>query len=319
MAEAMNTLAGLVALNDQNLSGVEGISDLFDGTSLIEKIYAQTASQGGTLHSYLKQTVASGAAFRAINSGVTNAASQDQNVSVTLKALDASFHVDKLLADAYKTRNGAGYEAYLNRATARALRAALFAAETQIIGGTIGGDAAGFLGLANTTTMDKKNDTQVVDAGGTGSGTSKTSVYLIRAGMDAVSLVIGNDGKLSVSDPYLTLITDTTTHFDAYRVSVLGYLGLQLGSVYDSVRIANITNESTKGLTDAKIALALAKFPASRMPNMIVMNRYAQSQLQTSRTATTATGAPAPFPTEAFNIPIIVTDAIGNAEALLTT
>lgn len=54
------------------------------------------------------------------------------------------------------------------------------------------------------------------------------------------------------------------------------------------------------------------------LPNYIVMNRRSAAQLRKSRTATNATGAPAPWPTEIEGIPIIVTDAIGNAEAALT-
>jgi hypothetical protein len=54
------------------------------------------------------------------------------------------------------------------------------------------------------------------------------------------------------------------------------------------------------------------------MPTILVMNRRSLKQLQESRTATNATGAPAPFPSEAFGVPILVTDAITNTEALLT-
>jgi hypothetical protein len=39
-------------------------------------------------------------------------------------------------------------------------------------------------------------------------------------------------------------------------------------------------------------------------------------QLQMSRTATTPTGAPAPYPQEAFGIPIEETDSILDTEAL---
>jgi len=39
-------------------------------------------------------------------------------------------------------------------------------------------------------------------------------------------------------------------------------------------------------------------------------------QLRDSRTATNVTGAPAPRPTEVEGIPIIVTDAIVNTEAV---
>lgn len=317
MAYAVNTLNGIIQLNDMNLSGVEGISDLFDGSSLIERIYAQQASQGGTVHKYLKQTVAAGAAFRAVSAGLTNAASQDELMTVTLALMDASYSVDKAIADAYRGKSGSGYEAYLTRETARHLRAALHSAEAQVFYGT-GNDASGFAGLATNALWDKKNDTMVVDATGTDSGDICTSVWLIRSGLEAMSLVVGNDGKFSISDPFLTTI-EATGLYDAWRVSVLGYLGLQLGSNFDAVRICNVTDESGKGLTDSLIAKGIGKFPASKNPNMIVMNRYALSQLQQSRTSYSPTGTPAPFPAEAFGIPIIVSDAIATSETALTT
>jgi hypothetical protein len=59
-------------------------------------------------------------------------------------------------------------------------------------------------------------------------------------------------------------------------------------------------------------------FPASRGPNYVVMNRRSLGQLQRSRTATNPTGAPAPFPQEAFGVPIVVTDQINSTETLLT-
>jgi hypothetical protein len=46
------------------------------------------------------------------------------------------------------------------------------------------------------------------------------------------------------------------------------------------------------------------------------MTKRSQEQLRASRTATNATGAPAPIPTDAFGIPIGVTDGILNTEAL---
>jgi hypothetical protein len=49
------------------------------------------------------------------------------------------------------------------------------------------------------------------------------------------------------------------------------------------------------------------------------MSRTSLFELQASRTATNPTGAPAPFPTEAFGVPIIVTDSIPEDEAALNT
>ena len=71
-------------------------------------------------------------------------------------------------------------------------------------------------------------------------------------------------------------------------------------------------------MTDALLAQLIEKFPAGRGPNYLVMNRRSLRQLQASRTATNPTGAPAPFPSEAFGIPIVVTDAISSTEALLS-
>lgn len=312
MAYAGNVLNGIIQMNDKNLADFE-VSDLFDGSSLVEKLFAQTATQG-TVHKYLRQTVAGGGAFRAIGDGIANAFTQDELVTDTLTLWDAGFHADKGLVDSYKD----GADAFLTRETMRRLRASYYSIENQILNST-GADASGFAGFATQTVLAKKDHAMVVDAGGTGSGNVKFSAYVLRTGRDAVSLVIGNNGIVNVSEPFLTAIKGTTAEYDAYRVSVLGYLGLQLGSTYDVARICNITDESTKTLTDAKIASAISLFPAGKLPNLIVVNRTGLAQLQASRTATTANGAPAPFPIEAFNIPIVVSEALSTSETLLTT
>jgi hypothetical protein len=46
------------------------------------------------------------------------------------------------------------------------------------------------------------------------------------------------------------------------------------------------------------------------------MTRRSRGQLRNSRTATNATGAPAPMPTEVGGVPIEVTDSLSNVEAL---
>jgi hypothetical protein len=48
------------------------------------------------------------------------------------------------------------------------------------------------------------------------------------------------------------------------------------------------------------------------------MNRRSLSQLRKSRTATNATGTPAPIPREVEGIPIIVTEALSSTEAIET-
>jgi len=48
------------------------------------------------------------------------------------------------------------------------------------------------------------------------------------------------------------------------------------------------------------------------------MGRAQQHRLQTSRTATNPTGFPAPFPQEAFGIPIVVSEALAQNETAIT-
>lgn len=325
MADTFPTLADLVKLNDKNANDL-GVSDLFDDSPLLKALSATVASNG-TDHKYLKESGAPVVGFRAANAGRENGASADTLVTINLKILDASFAIDKALADSYHK----GADACIASHAKRHLKAALFGAERQIINGT-GVDSSGFTGLINASTLDGLADDYVVNATGSTADTG-SSVYLIRTNDDGtdVQVVVGNEGMIQIDDSVVTSIPtftatapgegDTslapTGRFPAYYTPILGWMGLQIGGVASVVRICNLTAQSGKGLTDALISQALAKFPASRQPNLIVMGRRSRQQLQASRTATNATGAPAPMPMESFNVPIIVTDAITATEAIV--
>ena len=81
-------------------------------------------------------------------------------------------------------------------------------------------------------------------------------------------------------------------------------------------RIKKLTADSGKGLTDALIYSALAKFPTGVRPDVMFCSRRSLHQLRNSRTATNQTGAPAPIPTEVEGIPIVPTDSLSDIEAL---
>lgn len=320
MAEAYNTLAGLVQFNDKNLADLK-VTDLLDAAPLLQVLNAQPASQK-TLHYYLKQTVASDAGFRAALAGRAKTHSQDEKVTVTLKIIDGSFSTDIALADAYK----GGRDAWLQLELVRTMKQLMFVLERQVIYGTktqTGGgylaDSGGFTGLANSTDLDATADDMVIAATTAGSSAdSQTSVWLIRNTPDDVSLILGNDGVIAVEDdPAIIEKTpdgDTETEtYPALYVPVTGYAGLQLGGKYSAARICNIQT----ALTDDDIYNALALFPASKQPNLIVMNRDAMKLLRQSRTATNPSGQPAPRPTEVDGIPIIVTDAVRSVEPVI--
>ena len=63
-----NTLNGLIQINDLNLADIN-VTDLLQDAPVLQRMVAVPASQGGTLHKYIKQVVAAGAAFRAVNTG----------------------------------------------------------------------------------------------------------------------------------------------------------------------------------------------------------------------------------------------------------
>jgi len=316
MAESYDTLAGLVQLNDKNLADLE-ISDLLDDAPLLKVMHAQVASNG-TQHKYLKQTTASSAAFRAALAGLDKTKSADTLVTDTLAILDASFDTDVALAKGYSK----GVDAWLQLETMRALKQAFAVAEKQTIYGT-GNDASGFAGLVDDGQLDALSDAMVVNAGGSNAST-QTSCFLLRSDMDNVSMVMGNDGNIVVEEEP-TIIekvvnpgTDNKV-YPAYYVPVLGYVGFQIGGAYSAARIANIecnTLTATDAFTDDDIYAALSLFPASRQPNLIVMNRNALRLLRQSRTSVNATGAPAPRPVEVEGIPIVVTDQIVSTEAV---
>lgn len=315
MAETYGTLAGLVQFNDKNLADLE-VTDLLQDAPLMDVIFSQAASNG-TLHKYLKLTTASSAAFRAANAGSSKTNSADTLVTDTLKILDGSFPVDVALANEAKN----GKDAYLMMELMRTMKTVFSEAEKQVIYGT-GNDASGFAGLSDDPQLDAVADAMVYNAGGT-TDDAQTSVFLLRSGKDDVSFILGNDGQIVVDeDPTIvpwTPVESSIATYPAYYTPVTGYCGFQIGGAYSAARICNVNATDSAGaasLTDDMIYEALALFPASRQPNMIVLNRQSLKMLRASRTAVNATGAAAPRPTEVEGIPIIVTDSIVSTEAV---
>jgi len=304
-----NTLAGMLVMNDQNMADIYP-SEVLNLSPVVAQAMAVPASSGGTQHKYIRELTAPGAAFRKINTGVTNAAATFEDVTHNLEYLDPSFTRDVALADAYR----AGLSAYIQRETGKALRQGLYGIEQAIFNFD---QATQFIGLPYMNDYADTDLGQIVDAGGAGG----KSVWIIRWAEDGCALVAGNDGRVDMkwddNSPTIVQVTDAgaTNVYSAYRVTLGMWIGLQVGSLYDVVRIANLDGTSDDLLTDDVISEALSKFPAGHDPNMIVMNRTARKELQQSRTATNPTGAPAPFPTEAFGVPIVVTEALGSSEA----
>ena len=303
MASTPLPVSELVKINDQNVADVE-ISDLLRDAPVLAAMPAVEASNG-TLHKYNKLTAEPAVGFRSLNDGRDHDHTVRTTVTETLQILDASFDMDAAI-----------YNAEVASAEARShLQSAFAKAERQIFYGTSSnGDSSGFNGLFNSADLNGLADDMVIDGGGSSVG-AQSSVYLLRATPDATGIcsVFGNNGNIDIGGAYQSMIEGTSGRYDAWVVPIVSYMALQLGSKYSAARIANVES----ALDDDKIYQALSLFPASLQPTHICMNRSALKLLRESRTATNATGAPAPRPSEVEGIPIIVSDQIVQTEAVV--
>jgi hypothetical protein len=260
----------------------------------------------GTQYKTLVRKTLPSVSFRNANQGVDPTKSTHENRLVETFIMNPRWGADKAVAD----RSEDGAEAMLAEEADAHMQAAFATLGKQFYYGTgAGGDAKGFPGLiaARDTDLD-------IDAGGTTASTG-SSVWLVKFGAKFVQWVWGNNGALELSDVDERDMEDADgKRFTGYHQELLAYPGLQVGSVACIVRIKKLTED--KGLTDALISKALEKFPAGIMPDVIFASRRSLRQLQSSRTATTPTGAPAPIPQESFNVPIAPTDSILDTESL---
>jgi hypothetical protein len=320
MADTLTTLAELILFNSQDVNPAE-ITDILNAAPALAAMHAMQSSNG-TLHKYNKETTAPVVGFRAVNDGADYTAGSSTQISVTLKYLDAKVIEDAAEAKAYRF----GAEAWMDHRTKRQLRQALYTLEKQIWYGTVHGDGSGFAGIANDANYNGASDGQVVNAAGTAAGTG-SSVFLIASTPDDAAFALVGAGDAGVSGPNINFTISET-----FQSVVLGansksmtamvrdagaHLGVQVGSKYAVVRIANLTADSGKGLTDSLLADAMGKFPSGMMPTMICCSRRSLTQLRKSRTTYNPTGQYATLPQEFDGVPIITTDSIIDTETLL--
>ena len=268
MADVFQTTSDVTKFNDAELN-IGIVSDVLDDAPFLRAMAARTIP--GYTYKYLKKTANPAVGFRAANDGRENTKATYSNVTVTAAILDASFAVDVAVAQSDER----GAMAHLGTQAVDHLRSAFAHAETEII---YGSDSNGFTGLAGQTNLDGLSDAQVVNAGGTTADTG-SSVWLVRSGLMDSHVVWGQEGVIGIGDTVIQRLAGSSTGtYPAYYTPITAWMGLQLGSVYSVVRIANITEDSGKGLTDSLISQALSEFPARRGPSFMVMSRRSQQQ-----------------------------------------
>ncbi len=227
----------------------------------------------------------------------------------------------KHIADNWKRGGAAGYQAFEAMGV---VEAALQKMGSQIWYG-VSSDAKGFPGIKAFTAF---GGTYTYNAAGT-TATTASSVYMVKFGERFVQLMpaLARNGKglLDLPDFIVESILDANNKKAwAYTSELSSYLGLQIASPHSVVRICNLTADSTKTCTDAKLNAGMRLFPANFKPDAIFMSRRSQQQLQDSRTVTLfgqGTERPnqeaiAPLPVSFEGVPIIATDNILNTDAI---
>lgn len=258
---------------------------------------------------YTKKTANPVTGFRAINAGLENTAGGYSRETIQLAYFDASFAMDVAAAKV----DDRGVDHVMGIEALSHLQSAMSTIESNLI---YGAAAGGFNGFADEADLASLGTGQVVNAGGTTPATAQ-STWLIAEGASDVEVLWGEGGQISVSDRQMVRNFPGTGTYWQYAHEIGAWSGLKIARKQSIVRIANVTEDNLKGLTDDLIAEAISLFPASLQPTLIVTGRRSLGQLQQSRTATNVVGAPAPFPSEAFGIPVIVTDNAAINEALL--
>ncbi len=309
MANDFLTVADMVA-DAYDLSGLE-TSEVRAAAPVIASLPAIPASNG-IVHKQSVMTQLPVTGFRSENAGRDFDHSTDRVDTIDLKILDWSWMVDKAVADS--SRLSGGREQYIAREGMRHVQSAMFNLEQQWIYGT-SFNADGFNGLIDSTNLDAVADEMVVDAGGSAVGAC-SSVFMLRRNSAECGLVYKTESGVELGETMVQNVLDGTgKNYPAYYTPGCGWFGAFFGSLYSVVRIANL--DASNGLTDDLIYQALERFPAGHSPDLCIMNRKSQFALRSSRTATNVTGAPAPLVDNVAGIPVITTDAITHAEAVV--
>jgi hypothetical protein len=301
---AATTLLDIAKLNnsDREVGLIEEVIPAFPEMSLVP---ARTIK--GINFKTMVRTGLPAVSFRGANRGTASSKSTFENRLVECFIVNPQWDCDAAVADAYED----GPEAYIAIEASGMVRSAMFTLAKQFYYGATN-DADGHPGLMQM--HDSAN--MVIDATGDAALTG-SSVWAVKFGVQDVQWVFGGKGDMSVPDPIKQRVTDEEGRpYTAYYQHMLFRPGLQVASVYSVARIKNLTAQANKTLDDDMLADLLALFPSGVTPDALFMSRRSLSQLRKSRTATNATGAPAPTPTEYEGVPIVRTDAILNTEAV---
>jgi hypothetical protein len=263
-----------------------------------------------TTYGTMVRTADPTAGFRAINAGRDRNRGTLVRREVACMFLDSSWDIDIAAV------TGCDWGDLTADEQRASIRAAMKSMARQIYYGT-DADAEGFAGLASI--LAHKDDPMVVDAAGTTPATG-SSVYAVKFGTDKVCLAWGNEGAMHVGSIIEQQLYDAEGKpFMGKAQDIHAWAGLQITNHKAMGRICNLTEDAGKGMTDALAAKLLRQFREANDvdPDALLISHRSHEQWKNSRTATSATGSDAPYPTEYEGVKVVPTNSISNTEPLL--
>lgn len=298
--DATKAVPEVSGIHPETMSAIPGVGD------------ARTIR--GINYKTLVRTAVPSVGFRDGNEGGSNVSSSWDNKLVETYIMNPRWYADRAIAD----RAEDGPEMVMADEAFGVMEGAIQQLGRSFFYGRANsaspylGHAKGFNGLVEV--YDSTN--MVVDAGGTTADTG-SSVWAVKFGPRAVRWVYGNNGDMEPTDVEIRDIDDSDGNpFSAYFQEMFMYPGLQVASTRVVARIKKLTEDSGKGLTDARMNAMLEKFPVGIRPDVIFMSKRSRRQLRDSRTATTESGREAAQPMDFDGIPIVPTESLIDTEAL---
>lgn len=217
-------------------------------------------------------------------------------------------------------------------------KSAMFAIAQQIWYGRGGASAKGFPGIKNFTAygttftdpLTGKSYPLYINGSTGATANTASSVYAVKYSTnedipDGVQLNFGTGSVFDLQEPWEETSTDANGNpVRIYASDLQGFAGLVIPNQHCVRRIGNLSSDSGKGLTDALLASMWQSWPQGVRPDAIYMSARSQYQLQLTRSVvlngngTVRPDQPvlAPLPTEYNGVPIIVTDAIADTDAV---
>lgn len=350
----MPTLAEIAQVRNTPLS-----AGIFQAVQTVAPLFSafDARTRPGTKFKTLAMTGLPSSAFANFNEGFTFSAATFELREFNAALIGGQIKEEVITANEWNQENAATGETYFAIQTEAKMKADIRHVERVLVYGTAH-DAKGFPGLkeltpyANVLALDDPPEDDdftktVINAGGTTAGTA-SSVYSVVFGPMDAQLIFGGDsgGELfTMSETIQQMLapdpaepTKTSLHNVA---QVHGFVGLSVSGMnqtpddvvptqYAVRRLANVTEDSGKGVTDQKLERLVLSHNDGVVPDLLAMSGRGGRQLADSRSATSVTvtlagggtardnqfSKQAPRPTHFDGIPIVYTSAINNTDAI---